>query len=265
MEIIGYIASVIIGVSLGLIGGGGSILTVPVLVYLFGIEPVLATAYSLFIVGVTSLVGALPKYRQGLVELKTAVIFGIPSIAAVFVTRKFLVPLIPGRLFSVSGLEITKPVFIMVLFAFFMVFVSYSMIKNGIEENEDQQPQRFNYPMIVLEGTVVGILTGLVGAGGGFSIVPALVVFSKLPMKMAVGTSLLIIAAKSLIGFTGDLSHYTMDWEMLLIVTTAAMGGIFIGNALNKKVPGERLKKWFGWFVLGMGIFVIAKELFFNK
>ena len=119
--------------------------------------------------------------------------------------------------------------------------------------------------MIVLEGTVVGILTGLVGAGGGFSIVPALVVFSKLPMKMAVGTSLLIIAAKSLIGFTGDLSHYTMDWEMLLIVTAAAMGGIFIGNALNKKVPGERLKKWFGWFVLGMGIFVIVKELFFNK
>jgi uncharacterized membrane protein YfcA len=265
MEIIGYTASVIIGISLGLIGGGGSILTVPVLVYLFGIEPVLATAYSLFIVGVTSLVGALPKYRQGLVELKTAVIFGIPSIAAVFVTRKFLVPLIPNHLFSVSGLEITKPVFIMVLFAFFMAFVSYSMIKNGIEENEDQQPQRFNYPMIVLEGTFVGILTGFVGAGGGFLIVPALVVFSKLPMKMAVGTSLLIIAAKSLIGFTGDLAHYTMDWQMLLIVTTAAIGGIFIGNVLNKNIPGERLKKWFGWFVLGMGIFVIAKELFFNK
>lgn len=239
MEIIGYIASVIIGISLGLIGGGGSILTVPVLVYLFGIEPVLATAYSLFIVGVTSLVGALPKYRQGLVELKTAVIFGIPSVAAVFVTRIFLVPLIPDRLFSISSLEITKPVFIMVLFAFFMVFVSYSMINDRIEENGDQQPQRFNYPMIVLEGTVVGILTGLVGAGGGFSIVPALVVFSKLPMKMAVGTSLLIIAAKSLIGFTGDLAYYTMDWEMLLIVTAAAIGGIFIGNAINKKSPAR--------------------------
>ncbi len=262
MEIIGYTASVIIGISLGLIGGGGSIFTVPVLVYLLDIEPVIATAYSLFIVGATSLVGALPKYRQGLVNLKTAVVFGIPSIIAVFVTRILLVPLIPDRLFSINSLEITKPVFIMVLFAFLMVFVSYSMINDGIKENEDQQPQRCNYPMILLEGTVVGILTGLVGAGGGFSIVPALVLFSKLPMKIAVGTSLLIIAAKSLIGFTGDLAHYTMDWEMLLIVTAAAIAGIFIGNAMNKKIPGEKLKKWFGWFVLGMGIYVIVKELF---
>lgn len=261
MEILGYTASVIIGISLGLIGGGGSILTVPVLVYLFGIEPVLATAYSLFIVGVTSLVGALPKYRQGLVELKTTVVFGIPSIAAVFVTRKFLVPRIPQYLFSISNFEITKPVFIMAMFAFFMTFASYSMIKKEKNENEGQQPQRFNYPMIVLEGTFVGALTGLVGAGGGFLIVPALVVFSRLPMKMAVGTSLLIIAAKSLIGFTGDLGHSTIDWEMLLFITITAIGGIFIGNALNKKIHGESLKKWFGWFVLGMGIFIIVKEI----
>ena len=148
MEIIGYIASVIIGVSLGLIGGGGSILTVPVLVYLFGIEPVLATAYSLFIVGATSLIGALPKYRQGLVNLKAAVIFGIPSIVAVFVTRTFLLPRIPDHLFSISSLEITKSVFVMVLFGFFMAAVSYSMIKNEIKENKDVQPQRFHYPMI---------------------------------------------------------------------------------------------------------------------
>lgn len=265
MEIAGYIASVVIGIALGLIGGGGSILTVPVLVYLFGIEPVIATAYSLFIVGTTSLVGAVPKYRHGLVNLKTAIIFGIPSIIAVFVTRKFLVPLIPQHIFNAGNFEITKPVLIMVLFAILMVAASYSMIKNGEKENNGPLVRRFNYPMIILEGAVVGILTGLVGAGGGFLIIPALVFFSKLPMKLAVGTSLLIIAAKSLIGFTGDLSHYKMDWKLLLIVTVAAIIGIFIGNAINKKIPGERLKKWFGWFVLVMGIYIIVKELFLNK
>jgi uncharacterized protein len=262
MEIIGYIASVLIGISLGLIGGGGSILTVPVLVYLFGIDPVIATAYSLFIVGTTSLVGAFPKYKQGLVDLKTALIFGIPSIAAVFLTRKFLVPLIPLHIFNIGDFEITKPILIMVLFALLMVAASYSMIKNGVNENEKESVQNFNYPMILLEGIVVGVLTGLVGAGGGFLIIPALVLFSKLPMKMAVGTSLIIIAAKSLIGFTGDLSHYEMDWNLLFIVTAAAVVGIFIGNAVNKKVHGERLKKWFGWFVLIMGIYIIVKELF---
>lgn len=262
MEILGYIASVIIGISLGLIGGGGSILTVPVLVYLLGVEPVIATAYSLFIVGTTSLVGAVPKYRQGLVNLKTAAIFGIPSIAAVFITRKFFVPLIPQHIFRIGNIEITKPVLIMVLFAILMVAASYSMIKNEVKENEKTQQQRFNFPMIMLEGTVVGILTGLVGAGGGFLIIPALVLFSKLPMKMAVGTSLLIIAAKSLVGFTGDLSHHPMDWKLLLIVTAAAVIGIFAGNALNKRIPAERLKKWFGWFVLVMGVYIIIKELF---
>lgn len=265
MEIAGYIASVIIGIALGLIGGGGSILTVPVLVYLFGIDPVIATAYSLFIVGTTSLVGAIPKYRQGLVNLKRAVIFGIPSIIAVFITRKFLVPLIPHHIFNAGSFEITKPILIMVLFAILMVAAAYSMIKNGEKENYGTQPQTFNYPMIILEGAVVGILTGFVGAGGGFLIIPALVLFSKLPMKLAVGTSLVIIAAKSLIGFTGDLSHYDMDWKLLFIVTAAAVLGIFIGNAINKKMPAERLKKWFGWFVLIMGIYIIVKELFFPQ
>ena len=265
MEIAGYIASVIIGIALGLIGGGGSILTVPVLVYLFGIDPVIATAYSLFIVGTTSLVGAIPKYRQGLVNLKRAVIFGIPSIIAVFITRKFFLPLIPHHLFNAGSFEITKPILIMVLFAILMVAAAYSMIKNGENENDGTRPQTFNYPMIILEGAVVGILTGFVGAGGGFLIIPALVLFSKLPMKLAVGTSLVIIAAKSLIGFTGDLSHYDMDWKLLLIVTAAAVFGIFIGNAINKKMPAERLKKWFGWFVLIMGIYIIVKELFFPQ
>jgi uncharacterized protein len=265
MQIIGYAASILIGISLGLIGGGGSILTVPVLVYLFGVNPVLATAYSLFIVGSTSLVGAFPKYKQGLVNLKTALIFGAPAIAAVFATRAFLVPLIPNQVFTVSSFVVTKSILMMILFALLMVFASISMIREKKQINGNGEvKQKFNYPMILLEGAVVGLLTGLVGAGGGFLIIPALVLFSKLTMKQAVGTSLLIIAAKSLIGFTGDLPHYQMDWKLLLIVTGLAIIGIFVGNKLSHKIPGEKLKKGFGWFVLVMGIYIIIKELFFQ-
>lgn len=262
MEIAGYIASLVIGISLGLIGGGGSILTVPVLVYLFGVEPVLATAYSLFIVGTSSLAGALPKYKQGLVNIKTAVIFGIPSIAAVFATRKFIVPHIPSEVFQIGDFIVTKPILMMLLFAVLMVFASVSMIREkGKSTKNENEEQKFNYPVILLEGAVVGVLTGLVGAGGGFLIIPALVLLSKLPMKQAVGTSLLIIAAKSLIGFTGDISNYKMDWTLLGLVTTLAIVGIFIGNQLSKKIDGNKLKKGFGWFVLVMGIYIIAKEL----
>lgn len=266
LSIIGLFASVLIGISLGLIGGGGSILTVPVLVYLFKVDIVLATAYSLFIVGFSSLIGAIPKHKQGLVDLKTALVFGVPSIIAVFITRKVLVPSIPDTLFELFGITVTKALAMMVLFAILMVAASISMIRDKKEEaTESQQPRVFNYPMILLEGTVVGILTGLVGAGGGFLIIPALVMLSKLPMKQAVGTSLLIIAAKSLIGFSGDVMENSsqMDWTLLSLVTILAVVGIFIGNLLSKKVDGSSLKKGFGWFVLAMGIYIITKELLF--
>ncbi len=262
MIIAGYFASLLIGVSLGLIGGGGSILTVPVLVFLFGVDPVLATAYSLFIVGATSLVGAFPKYRNNEINIKTAVIFGIPSIAAVYATRAYVVPAIPAEVFSIGSFVLTKSVLMMMLFAVLMVFASVSMIRSKPAVQQEEGEQVFNYPMILLEGAIVGVLTGLVGAGGGFLIIPALVLFSKLPMKQAIGTSLLIIAAKSLIGFTGDLGKQTMDWTLLSSVTALAIIGIFAGNLLSKRVSADSLKKGFGWFVLVMGLYIIIKELF---
>ena len=200
-EIMGFAASILIGVSLGLIGGGGSILTLPVLVYLLNISPVISTAYSLFIVGTTSLVGSASFMRKKLVNYRAAFVFAIPSFTTVFLTRKYLVPAIPDPLIHLSGFEVSKNVGIMVFFALIMLAASYSMIKSKKEEKEENTGElKFNYIMIALEGGLVGILTGIVGAGGGFLIIPALVLFARLPMKMAVGTSLLIIAAKSLIG-----------------------------------------------------------------
>lgn len=265
MDVIGYIASLLIGISLGLIGGGGSILTVPVLVYLFRVSPVMATAYSLFIVGSTSLIGAVPKYKQGMVHLKTALVFGVPSVAAVFTTRKYVLPFIPDELVTVAGLRITKDTLLMLLFALLMMAISVSMIRkrtNNKRETGDNV-QKFNYLLILLEGLAVGTLTGLVGAGGGFLIIPALVLLTRLPMKQAIGTSLLIIAAKSLIGFMGDLSNYEMDWPLLLSVTGLAVAGTFVGNRLSNKIESDKLKKGFGWFVLAMGLYIIVKEIFF--
>lgn len=261
MEIIGYAASLLIGISLGLIGGGGSILTVPVLVYLFKVEPVLATAYSLFIVGITSAAGAFPKYKQGEINIKTAIIFGIPSIAAVYATRAFIVPSIPSEIGTIGGFLVTKSILMMLLFAILMVAASFSMIRGKQKTEEKTEEQVFNYPLIILEGALVGMLTGLVGAGGGFLIIPALVMLSKLPMKQAIGTSLLIIAAKSLIGFTGDLGKQEMDWQLLITVSILAIAGIFVGNALSKKIAADKLKTGFGWFVLVMGVYIIASEL----
>lgn len=266
MIVLGYILAVLVGVSLGLIGSGGSILTVPILVYIMGVDPVLATAYSLFIVGATALVGGIQSASLGRVDFKTVIIFGVPSIAAVYLTRAFIVPFIPENVFSVGGFEVTKPILLMLLFAAVMVAASISMIKpskNKGTESTEEVKMTYNYPMILLEGTVVGVLTGLVGAGGGFLIIPALVLLAKMPMKLAVGTSLFIIATKSLIGFTGDLKGAeVIDWTLLGIFTAASVIGIFIGILLAKKIPGEKLKTAFGWFVLVMGIYIIVKELF---
>lgn len=262
MEIAGYISSICIGIALGLIGGGGSILTVPVLVYLFSIDAVLATAYSLFVVGTTSIIGSFSYFKKALVNIRTAIVFGIPSIIAIYLTRAYILPALPNEIFHIGDFILTKNMMVMLLFAILMIVASYSMIKKDRPRIEGVlAEQRFNYPLILIEGTVVGILTGIVGAGGGFLIIPALVVLGKLPMKEAVGTSLVIIAAKSLIGFFGESNESTINWTFLLIVTGFAIVGIFIGMALSRKIDGDKLKPAFGWFVLLMGIYILIKEI----
>lgn len=261
-EIIGYILAVLVGISLGLIGSGGSILTVPILVYVMQVEPVYATAYSLFIVGATALVGGIKNALEKNVDYKTAIIFGIPSIAAVYITRAYVLPIIPKEIFSVGNFLVTKDIFLMMLFAIVMILASYSMIKPTNRNENEETEIRYNIPMIFLEGSVVGILTGLVGAGGGFLIIPALVLLARLPMKLAVGTSLFIIAAKSLIGFFGDIkTNPNLNFTLITYFTLASILGMFIGIYLSKKVDGSKLKVGFGWFVLIMGIYIILKEL----
>ena len=262
VEILGYLSALIIGVSLGLIGGGGSILTVPVLVYLMGTSPIMATAYSLFIVGASSLVGGARYAIKGLVDFKMAFLFGAPSIAAVYLTRRYLVPAIPDEVMHIRSFIMSKGMLLMVLFAVLMIVASISMIRKKKQRKaETKKRAGWVTPLVVLaEGLVVGTLTGLVGAGGGFLIIPALVLFAGLEMKVAIGTSLVIISTKSLIGFLGDVSNYAIDWSFLGIFTALAVVGIFLGSYLATKIDGDKLKVAFGWFALVMGIGILVKE-----
>mgnify|MGYP003606333243 FL=1 len=259
-EIFGYLGALLIGLVLGLTGGGGSILTVPVLVYLLGINPVISTAYSLFIVGSTSTFGSILNYRKGLVKVKTGLKFAIPSLIAIYFTRKFIVPAIPEVLFKVQETAVTKDFFIMVLFAIVMMLASFSMLSEKRVSVSKTEP---NPILTIIQIFIVGIIIGLVGAGGGFLIIPALVFMAKLPMKKAIGTSIFIIAINSLIGFTGDIGNINPDWSFLLIFSFISILGIFAGIYLNKFINEKNLKKGFGWFVLAMSILILTKEILF--
>jgi uncharacterized membrane protein YfcA len=267
MEIPGYIAAVLIGISLGLIGGGGSILTVPVLVYLFHVDPLLATTWSLFIVGITSLTGGIRAYVKKKVDFKTVSEFGIPSILSIFITRHYILPAIPEVLYTSGNFTVKKAGFLMLVFALLMLVAAIAMITSRIQHTENKihesssGNQRESLYLMLL-GLLVGIITGLLGAGGGFLIVPALVLLIRLPMKIAIGTSLLIIAINSLFGFLFSLKHYEMNWDIILPFSLLAIAGLFSGSLIAERISGAKLKKGFGWFVLAMGICIVVKELF---
>lgn len=261
MEILGYIGALCIGLILGITGGGGSIMTVPILVYILGFNPITATAYSLFIVGTTSAFGATQNFFKGMVDVKKGFLFAIPSFIAVYLTRRYLVPELPDVILSVSGFSITKEFFLMVLFAIIMLFAALSMLKKK-RFNTVSTVKNESKPLFVAQTFGVGILIGLVGAGGGFLIIPSLVFFAKLSMRKAVATSLFIIALNSLIGFVGDIQTLEIDWYFLLTFTSLSVVGIFIGIYLNKFLNESQLKKGFGYFVLVMALFILTKEFF---
>lgn len=263
MEIIGYLLAVLVGITLGLVGSGGSILTVPILVYIMGVDAVLATAYSLFIVGLTSLLGGIKYALRKEVHIKTALIFGLPSILSVYATRKWILPAIPDPILRVSEFAISKSVALMLLFAVMMILAAISMLLRPTKDLVGDGPKKpSNYFFILLEGLAVGLFTGLLGAGGGFLIIPALIIFAGLSMKLAVGTSLLIIAAKSLTGFLGDLQgDFSISWSLLLGFTLAACIGILIGTILSAQIAGEKLKKIFGGLLLLMGFYILVWEI----
>jgi uncharacterized protein len=265
-EIIAYILSLIVGITLGLVGAGGSILTVPILVFIVGIEPQFATTYALFVVGFTSLLGSINNIIKKELHIPSALVFFLPSLLTMLTVKNWVMPEIPDDLFELEDVIITKDLLLMLLFAIVMVAAALSMIRGNkyATINQDIKNIDFNYKSIFLQGIIVGALTALLGVGGGFLIVPALVTFAKLPIRMTIGTSLLIITVNSLSGFIFDAleNHNAFDWQFLLIFTGIASVGIFIGIYLSRFIEPNLLKKGFGYFILLIAIYILFRQIF---
>ncbi|MDO5735664.1 MAG: sulfite exporter TauE/SafE family protein [Propionibacteriaceae bacterium] len=247
--IVALLLAIVVGVSLGLLGGGGSILAVPILTYVIGMPPKEAIASSLFIVGITSVVGLYSHARAQRVRWKTGVIFGLAAMAGAF-TGGLIGGFINGAV-------------LMILFAIMMIATATAMIRGPKKGAGDtsEEPKALPLVRVILDGALVGIATGLVGAGGGFLIVPALNLLGGLPMAVAVGTSLLVMSMKSFAGLAGYLFSVQMQWPIVLAFTAMAVVGSFIGSALAGRIPGASLRKGFGFFVLAMGAIVLVQEV----
>lgn len=262
--IIGSVLAIMMGGVLGLLGGGGSILSVPILVYVFGIPAVLATGYSLFVVGLTSGVGAVSYIRRGLVDVRLGLVFAVSSLLGVLVSRKLVLPSVPLEM-NVLGAVLSKDVLVMLVFAVLVIGIGAMMIfKRGGDALPVSAPGASVLRLVGMAavGVFVGVLTGFVGAGGGFMIVPALVFFGALDMRRAVGTSLLVISISALSGFLADLSEGVLfNWVFLLAFTGFTLVGVVLGAWLNSRLPVGRLRQAFGYFVLVMGVFILLKEI----
>ena len=260
-ELLGYTGALLIGMIIGLLGGGGSILTVPLLVYLLHYNPITATAYSLFVVGVSSLFGTVQKHRKGLVDFKTGLAFCFPSFMAVYLSRRYLVPFLPETIIELQGYTVSKDMLIMVFFATVMFLASISMIRDQKGNPNTYANEKQPYYKTFIQGIIIGFVTGFIGAGGGFLYVPALALWARLPMKTAVGTSLVIVTINSLVGFSGDVQTLDIEWNFLLSFSAFTIAGTLIGGKLSQFASGRHLKKGFGILILLMSIFIISKEV----
>ena len=247
------------GLTLGLIGAGGSILTVPIFVYLLGVKPVIATGYSLLIVGSAALIGAARYWQNGIVNLRAVAMFAVPAMITVLATRTYIVPNIPD---PIAG--IPKDNMLMLLFAVLMIFsAKYMLSPAQVTFNASRRLDVRSATKLIFGSAGVGLLTGMMGAGGGFLIIPTLIALFGLQMKEAIGTSLAIIAINSLVGFTGDLSvGITLDWALVGAFLALTLLGMWAGTTLATRMEGAKLKKLFGMFTLLIGIAVLAKELY---
>jgi len=261
--LIGFLLAVLVGVTLGLVGSGGTILTLPILVYVMGVDPVLATTYSLFSIGVSSMVGAVRGFVAREIDVRRVFAFGLPSLLMVFVMRTFILPLVP-EVIAIGPWEVRQSILLMLLFAVVMSASSIAMIREtGFPFFPSVGSGGASARLVVLFGLFVGMVTGTVGAGGGFLIIPALIHFFKMPMKNAVSTSLVIIAVNSLFGVLGDLEKLPVfDWTLILGYTIFVVSGIFVGFGLSGRMDGRKLGRLFGWLILLMGIYVVVREVF---
>lgn len=265
--IIAYGLFLLIGLILGLIGSGGSILSVPVLVYFFYLPVEIATGYSLFIVGLSALIGGSAYFKRGDVSFESLVQFAIPSLITVFLVRKYIIPELPEIFFYLGNFAVSKRMLIMLLFSVLVIFSSISMIKkhernhrtDAMWDEFSKSPLRIYF--VLLLAIIIGLITGFVGAGGGFIIIPVLIFFMRIPVKKSVGTSLSIIAVNSLTGFSGNFGNFLIDWHFLMVVSVLCIIGILFGNLISIKISSDKLKPVFGWFTLIVSIFVVAKEL----
>ena len=260
-HIVGYAGAVLTGLILGLMGGGGALLSIPVLHYLFLIPADVATGYSLFLIGVTATSGAIQNIREKLVDYNALAYYGIPSAVTVYCVRRFLIPNLPDTIIHIYGYTLDKNHTILGLLCIVMFTLAYKMILVEPEIEQEHEVKESEIGKLIMYSVLIGLFIGVVGAGGGFLMTPALIYIAHLSIKKAIGTSLLLVAGNSLIGFMGDIhSNQTMDWKFLFIFSSFSIVGVFVGIYLQQFIQAKKLKKMFGWFVLFIAVLMVLKE-----